>query len=385
MRCFGAGGRRMSPARTGPIRVMIVDDSAAVRRALSDIVASDRGLEVMATAGDPYAAVEKMNREMPDVMILDIELPRMDGITFLKRIMAQNPIPVVICSSHTTHGSEAMLHALEAGAVEVIEKPAMSSQAAFHESARAICRAVHAAAVARLSNLRRRSAPPAPPAPPRQSADAVIAPITESLRPGVMARIPRTERIICLGASTGGPEALKAVLERLPADTPGIVVVQHMPAGFTAAFARRLDGLCAMAVKEACDGDTIARGRVLIAPGNLHMTVQRRNGSYTVSVFDGPAVSRHKPSVDVLFRSAAQAAGPNATGALLTGMGDDGATGLLEMRQMGATTIAQDEATCVVFGMPKEAIARGAVDVVLPLDRIAGALGMADPRRAARG
>lgn len=374
----------MSGPRTGPIRVMIVDDSAAVRRALSTVVSGDRGLEVFATAGDPYAAVEKMNREMPDVMILDIELPRMDGITFLKRIMTQNPIPVVICSSHTTHGSDAMLKALEAGAVEVITKPAMNSQEAFRESARQICDAVRAAAAARLSNLRRRGAPPPPPAPPKQNADAVIAPLTDSLRPGAIARIPRTERIICIGASTGGPEALKVVLEGLPASTPGIVIVQHMPAGFTAAFARRLDGLCAMSVKEAADGDVIRRGHVLIAPGNRHMAVQRRNTTYTVSVFDGPPVSRHKPSVDVLFRSAAQAAGPNATGALLTGMGDDGATGLLEMRQMGAMTIAQDEGTCVVFGMPKEAIARGGVDLVLPLDRIAGALGAASARSAAR-
>ena len=373
----------MISPRAGPIRVMIVDDSASVRRALSDIVASDRGLEVFATAGDPYMAVEKMNRGMPDVMILDIELPRMDGITFLKRIMAQNPMPVVICSSHTTHGSEAMMRALDAGAVEVIAKPAMNSTEAYRDSARQICEAVRAAAAARLSNLRRR-ADPAPPPPPKQNADAVVAPLTDSLRPGAIARIPRTERVICLGASTGGPEALKTVLQGLPAGTPGIVVVQHMPSGFTGAFARRLDSLCAMAVKEAANGDAIRRGQVLIAPGDRHMTVQRRGTSYSVSISDGPPVSRHRPSVDVLFRSAAQAAGPNATGALLTGMGDDGATGLLEMRQMGAMTIAQDEATCVVFGMPKEAIARGAAEIVLPLERIAGALGAASARAATR-
>ena len=374
----------MTPARPGPIRVMIVDDSASVRRALGDIVASDKGLEVFATAGDPYVAVEKMNRGMPDVMILDIELPRMDGITFLKRIMTQNPIPVVICSSHTTQGSEAMMKALEAGAVEVITKPAMNSQEAYRESARQICEAVRAAAAARLSNLRRRGGPPPPPVPPKQNADAVIPPLNDSLRPGAIARIPRTERIICIGASTGGPEALKVVLEGLPSSTPGIVIVQHMPSGFTGAFARRLDSLCAMSVKEAADGDVIRRGQVLIAPGNRHMSVQRRNTTYTVSVFDGPPVSRHRPSVDVLFRSAAQAAGPNATGALLTGMGDDGATGLLEMRQMGALTIAQDEATSVVFGMPKEAIARGAAELILPLERVAAALGAASARSAAR-
>jgi two-component system chemotaxis response regulator CheB len=374
------------PARGAKIRVLIVDDSASVRMALTDIVNGDPGMEVMATAGDPYIAAEKMKAAVPDVMILDVELPRMDGLTFLRRIMAQRPMPVVICSGHTPEGSDAMMRALEAGAVEVVAKPTLSGAAAFRESAGRIRDAVRAAAAAKLSNVMRRVAgvEAARIAPqPKLTADAVIPPMVEGKRAGAIARIPRTERVLCIGASTGGTEALKEVLEAMPPDAPGIVIVQHMPAGFTAAFARRLNACCPVAVKEAETGDAVQRGRALIAPGDRHMSLVRQGTGYAVTVFEGPPVSRHRPSVDVLFRSAAQSAGPNATGALLTGMGDDGAAGLLELRQMGAVTIAQDEATCVVFGMPREAIARGAADLVLPLGRIAGALVKAGARARA--
>jgi two-component system chemotaxis response regulator CheB len=374
------------PARGAKIRVLIVDDSASVRMALTDIVNGDPGMEVMATAGDPYIAAEKMKTAMPDVMILDVELPRMDGLTFLRRIMAQRPMPVVICSGHTPEGSDAMMRALEAGAVEVVAKPMLSGAAAFRESAGRIRDAIRAASAARLSNVMRRvaGAEAARLAPqPKLTADAVIPPMVEGKRAGAIARIPRTERVLCIGASTGGTEALKEVLEGMPPDAPGIVIVQHMPAGFTAAFARRLNGCCPVAVKEAENGDAVQRGRALIAPGDRHMSLVRQGAGYAVTVFEGPPVSRHRPSVDVLFRSAAQSAGPNATAALLTGMGDDGAAGLLEMRQMGAVTIAQDEATCVVFGMPREAIQRGAADMVLPLGRIAGALVKAGVRARA--
>ncbi|MGF1660747.1 MAG: chemotaxis response regulator protein-glutamate methylesterase [Rubrimonas sp.] len=374
-----SSAHRPNPAAgRAPVRVLVVDDSAVVRAALSDVIAGDPGLSLMGTARDPFEALEKMRAETPDVMVLDVELPRMDGLTFLRRIMAQQPIPVVICSSHTQKGSEAMLRALEAGAVEVIGKPAMSSMTALRDSGARIRDAIRGAACARLGNTRRAlgdgPTQRATAVAPKLTADAVLPPARESGHDRAIARMPRTEPVICIGASTGGTEALREVLVGLPADAPGVVVVQHMPAGFTAAFARRLDGCCAIEVKEAEDGDAVRRGRALIAPGERHLALKRTGRGYGVSVLDGAPVSRHKPSVDVLFRSAAQVAGPNAVAAILTGMGDDGATGMLEMRQMGAATIAQDEATCVVFGMPKEAIARGGADTVLPLERIAAAL-----------
>jgi two-component system chemotaxis response regulator CheB len=363
----------------GPIRVLIVDDSASARAALSDILAGDPGIEVMGAAGDPYAAVETMKGGLPDVILLDVELPRMDGLTFLRRIMSQRPIPVVICSGHAGRGSETMMRALEAGAVDVVTKPAAAGGAAeIAESATRLRDAVRGAAGARLSNLRRRAAaaadPAPPPTPPKLTADAVLPPPPAGALDAAIARIPRTERVVAIGASTGGTEALKEVLLALPPDAPPVVIVQHMPAGFTAAFARRLDACCAVTVREAEDGDELRRGLVLLAPGDRHCALARRGQRYVASVFDGPQVSRHRPSVDVLFRSVAQAAGPNATAALLTGMGDDGAAGLVEVRRMGGFTMAQDEATSVVFGMPKEAIARGGADVVLPLERIASAL-----------
>lgn len=350
-----------------PIRVLIVDDSATVRQALTTILGSDPGIEVMGTAGDPFAAARLIAQERPDVITLDVEMPRMDGITFLRKLMSQHPIPVVMCSSLIDEGSETLMLALEAGAVDVILKPRVDTRQLLMEAGVRICDTVKAAA---HSRLRARSAATATPSrsqpPPKLTADAMLpAPGAAS---GAMART--TERIICIGASTGGTEALREVLEQLPLDTPGTVIVQHMPESFTAAFARRLDGLCQVSVREAQDGDTVLRGQVLIAPGNRHMLLQRSGARYYVAVKDGPLVARHRPSVDVLFRSAAHCAGSNAVGIIMTGMGDDGANGLLEMRNAGAYTVAQDEETCIVFGMPKEAIARGAVYKAVPLGHI---------------
>jgi len=348
-----------------PIKVLIVDDSAVVRQTLSEVLASDPEITVLGTASDPFVAARRIQAELPDVITLDVEMPRMDGITFLRKLMAQRPIPVVMCSSLTEQGSETLMQALEAGAVDVILKPRLGTANFLMESKLRICEAVKAAAHARLQRLP--AARTAMAAPPRKlSADVMLPPPA----PGqAMART--TERVICIGASTGGTESLRVVLEALPTASPGIVIVQHMPEKFTEAFARRLDGLCEVEVKEAADGDAVLRGRVLIAPGNRHVLVQRSGARYYVAVKDGPLVSRHRPSVDVLFRSAAHSVGANGLGIIMTGMGDDGAHGLLEMKQMGALTVAQDEASSVVFGMPKEAIALGAVDKVLPLDRLA--------------
>ncbi|PWC45781.1 chemotaxis response regulator protein-glutamate methylesterase [Azospirillum sp. TSO22-1] len=345
-----------------PIRVLIVDDSASVRRTLSEIIEADPDLTVMATAADPFVAAERIRQEIPDVVILDVEMPRMDGITFLRKLMAQRPLPVVMCSSLTEEGSQTLLLALEAGAVDIITKPRTDTRQFLVESSVRVCDAVKAAACARL---RRGDATPRRPVPGKLSADVIMPP---PVARHAMART--TETVVCIGASTGGTESLREVLEALPADSPGIVIVQHMPEAFTAAFARRLDGLCRIEVKEAADGDPVLPGRALIAPGNRHMLLQRSGARYHVAVKDGPLVSRHRPSVDVLFRSAAQYAGANALGIIMTGMGDDGARGLLEMKTAGAATLAQDEETCVVFGMPREAIALGAADRVVPLDRI---------------
>jgi len=344
------------------IRVLIVDDSAVVRQTLSMLLSEDPEIEVTGTAGDPYAAAEKIGEQVPDVITLDIEMPRMDGITFLGKIMSQHPIPVVICSSLAEHGTQSALEALENGAVEIITKPRIGIRQFLEESRTTICDAVKAAAGARLRPLTARRT-----VEPKLTADAVLAPAT-------CAMSKTTEKVVMIGASTGGTEALRTLLETLPPDTPGIVIVQHMPELFTRAFASRLDGLCAITVKEAESGDTVLRGRALIAPGNHHLLLQRSGARYFVEVKEGPLVCRHRPSVDVLFRSAARYAGPNAVGVILTGMGDDGARGMAEMKQAGATTIAQDEATCIVFGMPKEAIRMNGVDKVVPLPSIASAI-----------
>lgn len=344
------------------VRVLIVDDSAVVRQTLAKVLGADPEIEVIATAGDPYAAAEKIEEQVPDVITLDVEMPRMDGVTFLRRIMSQHPIPVVICSSLAEAGTQTALEAIESGAVEIVTKPKLGVRQFLEESCTTLCDAVKAAARARL-----RPVSPRRTVEPKLTADAVLAPATSA-----MSRT--TEKVVMIGASTGGTEALRTLLEALPADTPGIVIVQHMPELFTRAFAARLDGLCAITVKEAESGDTVLRGRALIAPGNHHLLLQRSGARYFVEIREGPLVCRHRPSVDVLFRSAARYAGPNAVGVILTGMGDDGARGMLEMHQTGATTIAQDEATCIVFGMPKEAIKLNGVDKVMPLETIAGAI-----------
>jgi two-component system chemotaxis response regulator CheB len=358
------------------IRVLIVDDSASVRMTLSEIIGGDPDLEVMATAADPYVAVERIRQEVPDVMFLDIELPRMDGLTFLRKIMGQRPIPTVICSSLAEAGSDTLMQALEAGAVDVVAKPRVDTTQFLQESRMRICDAAKAAAHAKFRGVATRT--PAQPVAveAKLTADAIIPPHSEARAASVRAKQPVTDPIICIGASTGGTEALREVLEGLPATTPGILIVQHMPEKFTNAFARRLNTLCAMEVKEAEDGDLVQQGRVLIAPGNQHMLLNRAGTRYTVSIVDGPHVSRHRPSVDVLFRSASQTAGRNAMGVILTGMGDDGARGLLEMRQAGSFTLAQDEESCIVFGMPKEAIQRGAAVKTVPLGRVANEIGI---------
>lgn len=347
-----------------PVRVLIVDDSAVVRQTLAAILSEDPAIEVIGMASDPFVAAKRIAEEVPDVITLDVEMPRMDGITFLRKLMAQRPTPVVMCSSLTEAGSETLLQALEAGAVDVILKPQLGVAEFLAESKVRICDAVKGAAKARLRSR-------APLAPEKKlTADAVLPPPRATgATTGAMART--TETVICIGASTGGTEALRKVLEGLPASAPGIVIVQHMPEKFTAAFARRLNGLCAMEVKEAADGDAVLRGRTLIAPGDRHTLLERSGARYRVSVRAGPLVSRHRPSVDVLFRSAARSAGANAVGVIMTGMGDDGAKGLEEMKGAGAYTLAQDEETSVVFGMPKEAIARGAAMKIVPLEKIA--------------
>lgn len=348
------------------IKVLIVDDSAVVRQTLKEILESDPSIKVVATAADPFIAADKMKDEVPDVITLDVEMPRMDGITFLHKIMTQHPVPVVMCSSLTGEGCETTLKALEYGAVDIITKPKIGSKKFFEESRIRICDSVKAAALARVKAVSKRKKKIK--VDSKLTADVVIAP------PTGRAMLRTTEKIIVVGASTGGTEALRILLEALPVDSPGIAIVQHMPEHFTMAFSKRLNNLCRVEVKEAADGDSLLRGRALIAPGNRHLILKRSGARYYVQVKDGPLVCRHRPSVDVLLRSAARYAGSNAIAVIMTGMGDDGARGMLEMKNAGASTIAQDEASCVVFGMPQEAIKRGAVDRVLPLEGIAGAV-----------
>jgi two-component system chemotaxis response regulator CheB len=356
-------------------RVLVIDDSASVRQAMLAVLESDPQIEVIGTASDPFIAAKRIMEEIPDVITLDVEMPRMDGITFLRKLMSQKPIPVVMCSSLTEAGSETLMEALEAGAVDIILKPKIGAADHLREQAQRICDIVKSAAHARVNSAARKALAAASGPSSKLTADAVLPP--PIARP--MART--TEIVICVGASTGGTEALRVMLEALPSNAPGIVIVQHMPEKFTAAFARRLDSLCQVSVKEAVDGDPVLRGHVLIAPGDKHMLLQRQGARYHVSVREGPLVCRHRPSVDVLFRSAATAAGSNAMGVILTGMGDDGARGLEEMHNAGACTIAQDEATSVVFGMPKEAIARGCVDRIVPLEQVAREIMTAETRR----
>jgi two-component system chemotaxis response regulator CheB len=344
------------------IRVLIVDDSAVVRQTLSDVLSRDSAIEVIGTASDPFVAAERMREQVPDVITLDIEMPRMDGLTFLQKIMRQHPIPVVICSTLAEEGAQSTLKALEYGAVDIIAKPRLGTKQFLEESSMILCQAVKAAAGARL-----RVASPSRAVEPKLTADAILSRATGAM-------LQTTEKVVVIGASTGGTEALRAMLEALPPDAPGMVIVQHMPEVFTRAFANRLDTLCQISVKEAESNDTVLRGRALIAPGNHHALLKRSGARYYVDIKDGPLVCRHRPSVDVLFRSAARYAGKNAVAVIMTGMGDDGARGMLEMKEAGAATIAQDEATSVVFGMPNEAIKLGAVDEILPLKAIAKAI-----------
>ncbi len=345
------------------IKVMIVDDSAVVRQVLTEQLNAIAGIEVVASARDPIFARRYLKDAWPDVIVLDIEMPRMDGITFLKQIMRERPTPVVICSTLTEKGAEVTMQAMSAGAVDIITKPKAGLKGFLQDSKTLLGDAVRAAAGARLKSMKHSAATP-PPVTPKLSADAVL--------PGAGAKVlsETTDRVVAVGTSTGGTQALERVLTRLPRTAPGVVVVQHMPGAFTAAFAKRLDSLCEVQVREAQSGDRVIPGLVLIAPGAQHMLLRRSGAQYRVEVKDGPLVSRHRPSVDVLFRSTAQSAGSNAVGIIMTGMGDDGAHGLLEMRQAGALTVAQDEASCVVYGMPKEALKRGAVDLQVSLDQV---------------
>ncbi len=343
------------------IRVLVVDDSALVRAALSEVLNSDPEIEVIGTAGDPFAAAKLMASERPDVITLDIEMPRMDGLTFLERIMAQHPIPVVMCSSLTEAGCASALRALECGAVAIITKPKLGVKEFIEDCRVEICDAIRAAAAVHRSKL----APRLRTVEPKLNADAVLARATSR------SMIQTTEKVVIIGASTGGTQAIREILMALPADCPGIVIVLHMPEKFTAAFADRLNRECAIIVREAKSTDTVLRGTALIAPGNMHTMLKRSGARYYVDVVEGPLVCRHRPSVDVLFRSAARYAGANAVGFILTGMGDDGARGLLEMKEAKAKTYAQDEESCIVFGMPGEAIKLGGVDKVIPLTSVA--------------
>ncbi|WP_035854472.1 protein-glutamate methylesterase/protein-glutamine glutaminase [Dechloromonas agitata] len=348
------------------IRVFVVDDSAVVRQVTSEALSKAPDIEVIGTASDPLFALEKMTKAWPDVIVLDVEMPRMDGISFLKRIMKEHPTPTVICSSLTEQGAQTTLDALSAGAVEIITKPKSGVGDFLRDASSDLVRAVRAAARANLHRLARANAVPLPPSP-KLTADAVLA----ARQAGRVAMPKTTDRVVAIGTSTGGTQALQAILTALPAVCPGMVVVQHMPEKFTAQFAQRLNQICAVEVREAKAGDRVIHGLVLIAPGGRHMMLKRNGAQYVVDVIDGPLVNRHRPSVDVLFRSVAQAAGQNALGIIMTGMGDDGARGLKEMRDAGAETVAEDESTCVVFGMPMEAIRLGAAKKILPLGAMA--------------
>lgn len=357
------------------IKVLIIDDSALIRGVLKEVINSQPDMEVVGAAPDPIVAREMIKQLNPDVLTLDVEMPRMDGLDFLEKLMRLRPMPVVMISTLTERGSDITFRALELGAVDFLAKPKIDISHGMKEYSEDIAEKIRAAARARIrKNASSPASIPAAREPaallegsitPRLSADAIL----PSSSPG---RISSTEKLIILGASTGGTEAIKEFLIQLPPDCPGILITQHMPEAFTNSFAQRLDSLCRITVKEAAQGDRVLPGHAYIAPGHSHLLLKRSGANYVCDLNQGPPVNRHRPSVDVLFRSAANCAGQNAIGVILTGMGKDGALGMLEMKQAGAYNFAQDEATCVVFGMPKEAIAVGGVDEVLPLKEIAG-------------
>ena len=351
------------------IKVLIIDDSALMRQVLTEILGGDPQIEVVGAAPDPYVAREKIKVLNPDVLTLDVEMPRMDGISFLGNLMRLRPMPVVMISSLTEKGADILLQALELGAVDFVAKPKLDAAHGIHSCAEEIRTKVKTAAAVPLAALRRGGCLPLRSALlPKLSADAVL----DACQPGRMFQL--TEKIVAIGASTGGTEAIKEVLRVLPADAPGLVIAQHIPAEFSAAFAQRLDGLSALSVCEASDGQRILPGHAYVAPGGRHLLVQRSGARYVCVLSDGPPVNRHRPSVDVLFRSVAQAVGSNAIGVLLTGMGDDGAQGLKEMRDAGSSTLAQDEASSVVWGMPGRAWQLDAVQQLLPLKELAAAI-----------
>lgn len=360
-----------------PIRVMIVDDSAVVRQVLQDQLKGLPDIVLLAVAPDPIFALEKMKIQWPDVIVLDIEMPRMDGISFLRQLNSTRPTPVIICSSLAEEGAAATIQALEAGAFAVIAKPKIGVRDFLIDSSEDLISTIRAASQAKMDCLvpkHRAQAPPAnadaKPSAERGLFQPKLAPDVMLAAPSGKGQIPMTEKFVAIGCSTGGTQALEQILTALPRTIPGIVIVQHMPEQFTRSFADRLNKLCEVEVREAVNGDRILSGTALIAPGGKHLMVQRSGAQYKVEIKDGPLVSRHRPSVDVLFRSVAKSAGSNALGIIMTGMGDDGACGMKEMHDAGATTYAQDEATCVVFGMPKEAIRLGGVDHIVPLDSI---------------
>jgi two-component system chemotaxis response regulator CheB len=357
------------PGARPRIRVLIVDDSALVRRILSEVLSADPALEVVGTASDAYMARDKIKQLNPDVLTLDVEMPKMDGVTFLRNLMRLRPMPVVMVSSLTEHGAEVTLDALAVGAVDYLPKPKIDIAATLTDYADELRAKIRSAATARVRPYTgAASAPGVNGVAPRLGVDAVLA------RSPARRQFRTTDRIIAIGASTGGTEAIKEVLVQLPADTPGIVITQHIPKAFSTPFARRMDACCQMTVYEAQDGQVILPGHVYIAPGDRHLLVVRDGARYVCRLDDGPPVNRHKPSVDVLFRSVAQQAGRNAVGVILTGLGKDGAVGLKEMREAGGPTIAQDEATSVVWGMPGEAVAIGAAAETLPLGQVAARL-----------
>ena len=351
------------------IRVLVIDDSALVRQILAEVIKSARDMELVGTASDPFVARERIKETNPDVLTLDVEMPRMDGLTFLANLMRLRPIPTIMVSSLTEAGAETTLKALELGALDFVSKPRTDVAGTLKDFSDEILDKIRMAASARV--VARRAPPRDVAVPPKHSADAILPAAGSAARPRILRT---TDRIIAVGASTGGTEALRELLVNLPADCPSVVIAQHIPAAFSAPFARRMDSICALTVCEPADGQLIMPGHVYIAPGGRHLLVERDGARYRCRLNDGPPVNRHIPSVDVLFRSVAQQVGPNAVGVILTGMGDDGARGLKEMHDAGAPTVVQDEATSVVWGMPGAAVKLGAADEVLPLSGVASAV-----------